>query len=208
VLKQVARLLARRNVVKRAIILLAAIVAGSATASAQDSAAFGVKGGVNFTSAATDDPLVDTSYRPGFLIGALAWLPATDRVAFQPEFLYSKKRTQFTVEGIDATLTGDYIEFPLLMDVRLNNSPSRFSLVVGPSVSVRTRARLNVAGESIDASEQIDRIDFSLVTGLAFTTGRFVLDGRYIWGLIDVASADDETARTRGFAVSAGWRFR
>lgn len=193
---------------KLAIILLVVIVAGSATASAQDSPAFGVKGGVNFTSASTNDPLVDTSFRPGFLVGAFAWLPMNDRVAFQPEFLYSHKRAQFAFEGIDATLSADYVEFPVLMDVRLNSSPTRVSLVVGPALSVRTRARLKSVGESVDASQQVDRIDFSLVTGLALTTGHFVLEGRYIWGLIDVASADDETVKTRGFAISAGWRFR
>lgn len=192
---------------KLAIILLSVIVAGSATASAQDSSAFGVKGGVNFTSASTNDPLVDTSFRPGFLVGAFAWLPANDRVAFQPEFLYSHKRAQFAFEGIDATLSADYVEFPVLMDVRLNSSPTRVSLAVGPALSVRTRARLKSVGESVDASQQVDRIDFSLVTGLALTTGHFVLEGRYIWGLIDVASADDETVKTRGFAISAGWRW-
>ena len=193
---------------KLAIILLSVIVAGSATASAQDSSAFGVKGGVNFTSASTNDPLVDTSFRPGFLVGAFAWLPVNDRVAFQPEFLYSHKRAQFAFEGIDATLSADYVEFPVLLDVRLNSRPTRVSLVAGPALSVRTRARLQSVGESVDASQQVDRIDFSLVTGLALTTGHFVLEGRYIWGLIDVASADDETVRTRGFAISAGWRWR
>lgn len=191
-----------------ALILLTAFVVGTVTASAQDAPTLGVKGGLNATSAFTEDPLVDTSYRPGFLLGAFAWLPANDRVAFQPEFLYSQKRTKFTLEGIDVTNTADYIEFPVLMDIRLNSSPSRVSLVIGPSVSFRARARLESGGESIDASDQLDRVDFSLVTGFAVTTGRFVLDGRYTWGLIDVASEDGLTARLHGFAISAGWRFR
>ena len=194
---------------KLGIILFAVVIAGTVTATAQEMPTLGVKGGMNATSAFTEDPLVDTSYRPGFLVGAFAWLPANDRVAFHPEFLYSQKRTKFTLDGNDATLTADYIEFPVLLDVRLNSSPSsRVSLVAGPSVSFRARARLENQGESIDASDQLDRVDFSVVTGLAFTAGHFVLDGRYTWGLIDVASEDGLTARLHGFAISAGWRFR
>ena len=193
---------------KLALVLLIALVMGTAAASAQETPTLGVRGGLNATSAFTEDPLVDTSYRPGFLVGVFAWLPANDRVALQPEFLYSQKRTKFTLDGIDATLTADYVEFPVLFDVRLNTGPSRVSLVVGPSVSFRTRARLESGGESIDASDQLDRVDFAAVTGLAFTAGRFELAGRYIWGLIDVAKEDGLTGRLHGFAVSAGWRFR
>ena len=193
---------------KLALILLIALVMGTATASAQETPTLGVRGGLNATSAFTEDPLVDTSYRPGFLVGVFAWLPANDRVALQPEVLYSQKRTKFTLDGIDATVTADYVEFPVLLDVRLNTGPSRVSLVVGPSVSFRTRARLESGGESIDASDQLDRVDFAVVTGLAFTAGLFELAGRYTWGLIDVAKEDGLTGRLHGFAVSAGWRFR
>lgn len=193
---------------KLALILLIALVMGPATASAQETPTLGVRGGLNATSAFTEDPLVDTSYRPGFLVGVFAWLPSNDRVALQPEFLYSQKRTKFTLDGIDATLTADYLEFPVLLDVRLNTGPSRVALVVGPSVSFRARARLESGGESIDASDQLDRVDCAVVTGLAFTAGRFELAGRYTWGLIDVAKEDGLTGRLHGFAISAGWRFR
>ena len=192
---------------KRALILVALLIASAAVASAQDTTSFGVKAGVNVTSASTDDPLVETDYRAGFTGGLFVRVPAGDRVAFQPEFLYAYKRTTFTVDGLDATFSAHYAEFPMLMDVRVNSGPSRVSLLVGPSFSIRGRARLKGGGMSTDASDRIDRSDFGLVTGFAVTTGRFVVDSRFTWGLVDVSSEPDGSAHTRSFALTAGWRW-
>jgi hypothetical protein len=195
--------------VKRALILVVVFVASATVASAQQGTSVGVKAGANFTSATTEDPLVETSYSPGFTGGLFLSVPAGDRIAFQPEFLYAYKRTTFTFEGIDAMFSAHYLELPLLLDVRVNSGPSRVSLLVGPSLSIRGRARVEVLDVSSDASDQIDRVDFGLVTGVAVTAGRFVVDGRFTWGLVDVSKGpDDDTSRTRSFTVSAGWRFR
>lgn len=192
---------------ERALVLVGLLIASASVASAQDTTSFGVKAGVNVTSAWTDDPLVDTDYRAGFTGGLFVRVPAGDRVAFQPEFLYAYKRTAFTVDEIEATFSAHYAEFPMLMDVRLNSAPSRISLLVGPSLAIRGRARLKGGGMSIDASDQIDRFDFGLVTGFAVTAGQFVVDGRFTWGLVDVSSEPDGGAHIRSFALTAGWRF-
>ena len=193
---------------KRALIVVAILVASSAFASAQDTTSLGVKAGVNITSASTDDPLVETDYRAGFTSGLFVRVPASHRIAFRPEFLYAYKRTTFRVDEIDATFSAHYAEFPMLLDVGLNSGPSRMSLLLGPSFSIRGRARLKGDGMSIDASDQIDRFDFGLATGLAVTTGRFMVDGRFTWGLVNVASEPDGSAHTRSFALSAGWRWK
>lgn len=208
-LKQVSLPSSQGELVRLAIVLLSACLVAATTASAQEATTFGVKSGVNFSSATTDDPLVDTSYRAGFTGGLFAWLPVNDRVSFQPEFLYAYKRTAFAVAGEEATVSVHYAEVPFLMDVRLNNAPSRVSLLVGPSLSLRGRARLKVNGVSSDATDLLDRVDFGIVTGLAVTIDRLVIDGRFTWGLVNVSSEEGEgTAKTRSFAVTAGWRFR
>ena len=193
---------------KLALMLTTAIIAAAGTASAQEGAAFGAKAGVTFNTVSLDDPEVDVSHRAGFTAGLFASVPANDRISFRPELLYTRKGALLRVDGMDVTLKVDFVELPLLVDVRLNRGPSRASLIAGLSVSSRMRARLESGSESIDAKDMVDRYDVGLVTGFAWTSNRFVLDGRYTWGLANVSTDDEESAKSRSFAVSAGWRFR
>jgi opacity protein-like surface antigen len=193
--------------VKLALVLTASLVACAATASAQDTSAIGVKAGVNFTTLSFDDDGPETSWRTGLVAGLFASVPVNARLAIQPEFLYARKGTRLG-NNAEATLTIDYFEVPVLADVRLNNGPARVSLVLGPSLGVRSRARLAVGDESIDFADVLERVDVGLVAGLAVTSGRFVIDGRYTRGLRRVASDEDDRATNRALSVTLGWRFR
>jgi outer membrane immunogenic protein len=193
--------------VKLALVLTASLIAWVATASAQDTPAIGVKVGVTITTLSFDDDGPETSTRTGLVAGLFASVPVTARLAIQPEFLYSRKGTKLG-NNAEATLTIDYFEIPVLADVRLTSGPARVSLVLGPSFGVRSRARLTVGGESVDFADELERVDVGLVAGLAVTSGRFLIDGRYTHGLKGVASDDDDRATNRALSLTLGWRFR
>jgi opacity protein-like surface antigen len=193
--------------VKLALVLTASLVACAATVSAQDTPAIGVKAGVNFTTLSFDDDGPETSTRTGVVAGLFASLPVNARLAIQPEFLYASKGARLG-NNAEVTLTIDYFEVPVLADVRLNSGPARVSLVLGPSFGVRSRARLTVGDESVDFADVLERVDVGLVAGLAVTSGRIVIDGRYTHGLKGVASDDDDRATNRALSVTLGWRFR
>jgi hypothetical protein len=51
-------------------------------------------------------------------------------------------------------------------------------------------------------------VDIGLVAGLAVTSGRFVIDGRYTRGLTGVATEEADRATNRALSATLGWRFR
>lgn len=175
----------------------------------QDRPTVGLKAGLSLANVSFDDDLGETSNRTGLVTGLFASVPVNSRVAFQPELLYAMKGAKIDIEGNEATLKVDYVEVPLLADVRLNAGTTRVSLVAGPSFGFRSRARLEFAGESADVSEEVRRVDVGLATGIAVTAGRFVLDGHYTWSLRNAASRDVENAgKNRALSITGGWRFR
>ena len=193
------------------ITLAAALVACTATASAQEPLTLGVKAGLSFSTVNIDEDDEDVgnlSTRTGLVVGLFGSLPVTPRIAVQPEVLYIQKGTKFDDE--DATLNIDYLEIPVLAEVRLTEGTARVSLMLGPSFGFRTRARLDLdEEESEDFADLIKAADVGLVTGVSVTSGQLVIDGRYTWGLTNIAEEVLEiTARNRALSITVGWRFR
>lgn len=199
---------------KLPIALAAALAVCAATASAQEPVTLGVKAGLNFSTINIDEEVefFEASTRTGLVVGLFASAPLTPRIALQPEVLYSQKGAKF--DDADATLNLDYLEIPVLADIRLTEGPARVSFMVGPSFAFRSRARLDVGEgeeeESEDFADQIESVDVGLVTGVAVTSGQFVVDGRYTWGLSNVGKEDalEEDSRNRTLSITVGWRFR
>lgn len=198
-------------------IVLALIVGSSGVAAAQDApAAFGAKAGVNFANLNFDGDGVNVNFdqRKGFVGGLFVVWPATGPVALQTEVLYSQKGAQIEEDGMTGKIKLDYVDVPVLARV---SSPASggasFHVFAGPSfgfrVSAKTEARFEDGEESEDIDDELERFDFGLVAGAGVEFGRFVIDGRYTWGLsnINKDDEDDVKIKTRVFAVMAGIRF-
>jgi Outer membrane protein beta-barrel domain len=206
---------ARRSVVKSAVIA-AVVIVGFATTAAAQSMTAGVKVGYNnskveFSEDEADDEL-EARTRPGLVVGLFTSFTVNPRFAFQPEFLYSQKGSTLRDDlGDEADLKLDYFEIPLLADIRLTEGTNRLSLMVGPTIGFRTKAEIEFDGETDDLTDEgdneVEKTDFGITAGLAFTMNQFVIDGRYTWGLKDISKEADE-AKNRTFSVSVGWRFR
>jgi hypothetical protein len=200
--------------VKLTLGLTAAFLVCAATAHAQNPSV-GVRVGVNLAdlSFSSETEITDSKNLTGLVAGLFVTVPVNKIVAFQPEVLFSMQGTRFTEEGVDAKIKLDYVQVPLLGRFRLG-SASPVSVLVGPSLGFRSRAKVEVpgapAGFSDEFEDQIERFDVGLVTGLAADVGRLVLDGRYTWGLMNIAKDNVDgsgTAKNRVFSASVGIRF-
>ena len=190
---------------KQLLVLTALVsVLGATEARAQDRG--GVRFGYNAATLTTNETGFDPKTRSGFVVGFFGVLPVNAMFAVQPEFLYSQQGAKVEDGSDKATLKIDYIQIPVLARIRLGGgSPAH--LLVGPSFGFRTRAETEFAGETMDFKDEVDGNDVGFVTGVSVNAGMFVVDGRYTWGLKNIAKSDPDTAKNRVFSVSAGIRF-
>lgn len=196
--------------------VVVALLAFGSTANAQG-AAVGVKAGVNFANLSFDADEADVSFdqRTGFVGGLFVVWPAGGPIALQTEVLYSQKGAKIEEGSASGTIKLDFIEIPILL--RASSAPSSggasFHVFGGPSLGFRVRARgestFEGQTEEEDLDDEVESFDFGLVAGAGLEVGRFVLDGRYTWGLSNLNKEDQEDVkiRSRVFSVMAGVRF-
>jgi len=194
--------------------VLCTFLCTAGTAMAQP-AVFGVKAGINLATV-TFDPEPDEDVldrRTGFVGGLFVVVPASDRLGFQGEVLFSQKGA--SEDGGAGDLSLDYLEVPLLLRVG-TASPleTSFHAFAGPSIGLRLRARVTTETfdgetEDEDIADDVKGFDFGVVAGAGVNFGRFTLDGRYTWGLNNLNSLEDDEMklRNRVFSIMAGVRF-
>jgi len=170
--------------VKLTLGLTAALLLCAVSAHAQG-ASVGVKAGANFAnlSFSSETEVTDSKTLTGFVGGVFVTVPINDIVAFQPEGLLSQQGTKFTDGGQTAKIKIDYFQLPLLARIKVAPK-SPVSIVAGPSLGFRTRAKIEVPGAPVGFSDefedQIERFDLGLIAGVAVEAGHIVLDGRYM----------------------------
>jgi hypothetical protein len=191
------------------------LLLGSTTAAIAQEAAVGVKAGVNFSNLNIEGEGVDFSFdqRTGFVGGLFVVVPANSLIALQLEGLYSQKGAKLEEGGGSATIKVDYFDVPVLL--RVSSDPAAqasFHVFGGPSFGFKLRARAKSSfdgeTESEDIGEDVETFDFGVVAGAGVELGRFIVDGRYCWGL-SPANKDDEEGKikNRVFSIMAGIRF-
>ena len=197
--------------------VLAVVFVSSGAALAQEQpAAVGLKAGVNLANLnfEGDGETVSLDQRKGVVGGLFVVWPANSRFALQTEALYSQKGAQMEEGGDSAKIKLDYIDVPVL--ARISSPLSRgtsFHAFAGPSfgfrVSAKSESSFDGEEESEDIDDDVERFDLGLVAGAGVEMGRFVIDGRYTWGLsnINKIESDDVKIKNRVFAVMAGIRF-
>lgn len=193
---------------------IAALLACSATTYAQGPSG-GIRAGVNLAdlSFSSETEVTDSKNLTGLVVGGFATVPLTGIVAFQPEVLFSRQGTRFSEQGQTAKIKIDYVQVPLLGRFGFAKN-SAAAVLVGPSLGFRTRGRIEVPGApaafSNEFEDQLARFDLGLVAGVTADVGKHgVIDGRYTWGLLNIAkdSSEPGTAKNRVFSATAGFRF-
>jgi hypothetical protein len=182
--------------------MLIAVVMSSTTAWAQVGG--GIKVGVNLaTLSGFNDPDVSPTQRTGLVAGGFLTVGLAPMIAFQPEVLFSMQgsKLHFDTSGVstDARAKLDYIQVPVLL--RLGNSSKAGASVygvVGPTFGVLARATL----DGKDIKSELKSTDVGLVVGAGVSLSRFLVEGRYTYGLTDLNKVKEPSGSSRNRVIS------
>lgn len=153
----------------------------------------GFKLGLAITSINTDydelDDILDS--RDAFMGGAFLTYSFSPQLAIQPEIYYVSKGAGKDLFLFDAHWAIDYLEVPVLLKFDLMpKGPAHPNLFAGPALGVMLSSEIAALDESIDVTDGMKTIDYSLVFGGGVEYKRFVFDVRYTLGLANVIDAD------------------
>jgi len=166
------------------------MVAGAVSANAQSSALpmplrrFGFTLGANSATVGGGDAQ-DAGRRTGLLAGALAVLPFSPTLAFEPEIAFTSKGASVQDAqdpGFSGALKMTYLQIPALLRFELaaaTTGPHPF-VYAGPALAFKTSCDFEVKGPGISGSSSCDNAgvdanstDFSVIggAGIAFRMG-------------------------------------
>jgi hypothetical protein len=160
-------------------------------------AKFGLKGGANIANVNGnwDEALGNWKSTVGFCGGIFIELNFGRILTIQPEALY-------TVKGADTgtgKLTFDYIEFPILLKVRIPTGSIHPFIFAGPAFGFNLKALVN--GAKIN---DMPKADYSAVLGGGLQLGRQIhVDVRYTMGLQKLEIPDIDTIDLKNGVLSA-----
>jgi len=189
-----------RRAIGLGVVLAGAVMAAPRPATAQ-MVTSGVKIGVDFSSLPQAGQVVDqitgrlsveTSSRVGIAGGGFVAFGLTDRVAFEPELLFSTKGVTLDLSsGGSVSTRVNYIEFPLLIRYSAPAGSNRAFALVGPSFGIKaaTSAHLDTNTESrdVDIDNAVRSFDAGFTVAGGVERSRFSLELRFTQGLTDIA---------------------
>lgn len=170
---------------------------------------FGVKGGLNLSNWTGGD-VEDTKSLVGFHVGGFAEIKIIEKLAIQPEILFSTQGTK--IEGGfagDFDVKTNYLNIPVLAKYYI---VEKFSVEAGPQLGVLLSAKLD--GEDVKDSFKSVDLGFNLGAGYNFTDN-LSINLRYTIGLsplADDADIEDEgdyydSAKNSNLALSLAYKF-
>lgn len=193
---------------KKSILLIAVLLFGVTSVTAQEYVMFGAKGGVNFSTFSGDghNAFNDPDGRTSFHLGLLAEIPVTERFSVQPEVLYSGQGYDIAERdnGGDIEYQLDYINVPVIAKVYIFEG---LALEAGPQLGFLVNSEIDFDPSSINNEDRIsldedqfNKVDFSLAVGASFIfRGGIFVNGRYNIGMSDIY---DDSAANNIFAGS------
>lgn len=127
----------------------------------------GLKAGYNLSN---QIETTDLDYQPlsSFHFGVSYHISASQKIAFQPELLYSVKGSRHN----EGELKLEHLEVPLLISYKLN----KFSFLAGPQYSLLFNAKWD--GETGSYKENLNLSNIGLVLGLAYS-----LNDNFLFGI-------------------------
>lgn len=185
-------------------------------------AKFGLKGGMNISNWAGDTEGIDVKSKIGFNVGGFVEIKLSDKLAIQPELLYSSqgmKVDDFEAEIEDEIYTADvkfnlaYINIPVMFKYYVTE---KFNVEAGPQIGFLTSAKTMTKVEGYgsdeeDMKENFESVDFGFNFGAGYDfTEHFFAGARYNLGLSNIAkteSGDDTKISNSVFSLSVGYKF-
>ena len=156
-------------------------------------AQIGIKGGLNFSNMYTED-VNDKNVLVSFNAGLYASIPIISSLAFQPEFLFSRKGSELVYDNAFVSGTAkfklNYIEVPMLLKL---NVTKNINIHAGPYYAYLIDAQVTneTDGGTFNFEDNFDnddfnKFDFGLSAGFGFDFNVIGIGARYNYGLSTV----------------------
>ena len=172
---------------------------------------FGVKGGYLYSSIAQGSQPFDNNN--GWEFGVFFGGNRNGVVGVMGEVLYAKKvyKSGDGNLNLNSDLNLYYLEIPILLRLNIGSGNKNKGVIVyglaGPVFDVNLSAKLN----DLDVKDRYESLDIGILLGGGIEISRFLLEGRYTWGLMNLlvnnSNAFSSDAKSRTFALLAGLRF-
>lgn len=169
----------------------------------------GIKGGLNFANLSGSQSLsADYNNRTGYHFGAFA-LIKLGKIGIQPEILYSKQGSKYSVNTANFDANFDYINIPIMLKLY---TVAGINIQVGPQLGFasggQATATINNVVSTQNYSDLIKGNDFSLAMGLGWDLPfGLSVDGRYNLGLSNNNNTQNAgTIKNQVIMVSVGYR--
>lgn len=162
----------------------------NAQGTSTNDAAFGIKGGLNFTNLYVDD-VDDNNVLNSFNVGIFGTFPLTESVSIQSELNYSRKGAELTYNNAFATGTAkfklNYLEVPVLLKL---NVTKNLNFHFGPYLAYLINGQVTNEsnGGTFDFEDNFDnddfnKFDYGLSGGIGLDFNTLILGIRYNYGL-------------------------
>jgi Outer membrane protein beta-barrel domain len=153
---------------------------------AQNTPAFGLKGGLNISQLHPDEenPAATIGTTLGFHVGVIAHTHISKSLGFQPELLYSGEGMEQTTNGNTFDWKLNYLRLPLMIQYMFNNG-FRIEAGLVPGLLLNAKIQNNTGFTS--ATSSFSKGDLAVGLGLNYLTySGFGIGGRYNLGLSNV----------------------
>lgn len=160
--------------------------------------------GANITDADNSDS------RIGLVLGGEFEYRVSPIFSLSAGALYSMQGCKGTAEDDDGntgdvSLKLDYINVPILANVYVVKGLA-IKLGIQPGFNVRHKATATVSGVNVTTNlPGVKSVDFSIPIGVSYEFNRFVIDGRYNFGLTKLI--DDSDSKNSVFQFTFGYKF-
>jgi len=170
------------------------------SANAQDFG-FGVKGGLNIASVGgnTYSGLGGLGSKVSFHFGGVAEMPISDKLAVQPELLYSSQGTKWNFGNTGNNLKLDYLNLPILAKYYILEG---LSAEAGPLVGF-------LISTNEENDDRFKKLDVAFAIGASYKlTEQFFISLRYNKGIMNINGSDfDGSSQNNVLQVSGGYSF-
>jgi hypothetical protein len=156
-------------------------------------AQIGIKGGLNFSNMYTED-VNDNNVLVSFNAGLYASIPIISSLAFQPEFLFSRKGSELVYDNAFVSGTAkfklNYIEVPMLLKLNVTKNINihagpYFAYLIDAQVTNETDGGTFNFEDNFD-NDDFNKFDFGLSAGFGFDFNVIGIGARYNYGLSTV----------------------
>lgn len=179
-------------------VIISSVLICSAFFAGAQGFSFGPKVGANITG--LNGLQFDKGYDFAYHVGAFAEIGLSDKIALQPELLWSQSVVNpgFVLSTPYSSLLTDltkvklnYISVPLLLNIR---PVKMLSFQVGPQFGILTDAKNSTVNNVKSAFKSGD---FSMMAGVQLKVLAFRVYGRYSFGITNINEINEETWKSK-----------